>query len=159
MHEHMRIRLVQDERDREVAAQVVREVFGAVPGKRLGTDRTSISRAMNGSDCNPLNRLRRWARRAAINGVPREVAELLVADVRAAISAAYGDHDICYREALRLEHEADLAEDRPQLAAFEDPAHLPEWLAGAKRYRAILDVAIAAGERAVVEHTAMAGAA
>lgn len=156
MHQHKTRSFVRDDYDLEAAAAVVRQVFEGVPGKRLRTDRTSISRAAHGSPCNPLHRLRRWARRAAENGVPRERAELLAIEVRAAIEAAYGPVVLDWREALRREHRADVHEDAVQYDAYDDPSLLSEWLARAKAYRATLDVAIAAVEHELMHQRAKA---
>lgn len=146
MHEQPRIRLLREDSHQETAAQVARKVFGEVPGKRFGTDQTSISRAMNGSQCNPLYRLRRWIRRAREARVPVERVYLILADLRAAILDAYGEASD-YREACRAMRRAAAEADGVQLDAMADPDVIPIWIARAKQHAAALDVAIAAAER------------
>ncbi|HLS33499.1 MAG TPA: hypothetical protein VK039_07910 [Brevibacterium sp.] len=145
MHERTVIRFVRDA-DAAEAAGVARAIFGETPGKRLREDRTSISRAMHGSECNPLRRLRRWIRRAHEVGVPVERVHLILADLRAAILDAYGEASD-YREACRAMRRAAAEADGLQLDAMADPDVIPIWIARAKRHAAALDVAIAAAER------------
>lgn len=154
MHEHTTRQFVRDAHDRQAAAAVIRHVFEDVPGKRLRKDRTSISRAANGSECNPLYRLRRYVRLAAEIGIPRERVELVAVEIRAAIEEAYGSAVTDWREALRIEHAADVHEDEVQMDAYDNPSLLPEWLERAKAARAALDISIASVEREILKQLA-----
>lgn len=139
-------RFVQDtDQDRQEAAAVVRSAF---PGhlKVHRTLRYGISRARNGSDCNPVFRLRQWIRSLHATGSPRERAELLVADLVCLIEECWGT-GTNWRAAMILEQQADSAEDEVQVETLVDEQHLPEWIERKKQAMAVDRVAIAAAER------------
>lgn len=153
MNEHTATDLVLDARDREAAAAVVRTAFAFERAtKRWGRERTSLSRAANGSVDNPVFRLRRWLRRARQLGVERWRVQLIVEDMATTIEQLWGSERACVRAALLEEHAADLAEDQVQPAAMleQDPERLAAWITAAKRYSGVLTTTIAAAERELV---------
>jgi hypothetical protein len=140
----------QDERDREVAGDVVESTWGELPGKHLGRLRTQISRAANRDVTNPVYRLRRWLRAGRRAGLTRVQAYQVVTDLLAVIEEEWPAAELPFAAAAEQEQALDGAEDVAEVCALGrpgDPERLMEYARAARASAAAQLVAAAAAER------------
>jgi hypothetical protein len=129
---------------REPCAAAVRAAFEGAPLKRFPRISYAISRARQGSDCNPVYRLSTWcvALRRARQG--RERAQQLVDALQATVDALWPASDECLEVLSLREQRADTLEDVHQLAhAQGERGAAALWLEALERRQAVSAVLIA----------------
>lgn len=121
---------------RTEAAREVAAVFSGIPGKRVdaaalpGFGRHGLSRAMNGSESNPVARLGGWFVLARRLGIPKSKLQRIIDLLQAWLDEAYGDEPTAeLEEVLDKDAELDGRDDLPrQRAARGDKRALVELL-------------------------------